>query len=211
MRPSAPCSCKHLLSAGRRMAIIFAHMHSRRHRLSAINTPTLYLLGAPFTPSLRMATTTTTTTSKYTSKLQSSRILVLGGTSGIGFCVAEAALEHGAHVTISGSKQPKLDTALSRLQSAYPDKHSRLNGQTCDLSQPQSLESNLDTLLKFAAASSKINHIVFTAGDPLKIFPSRKPRSKKSIARATCASSVRSSSLNSRPNTSRPGPSHRSR
>jgi len=122
-----------------------------------------------------MATTTTTTTSsssnKYTSKLQSSRILVLGGTSGIGFCVAEAALEHGAHVTISGSKQPKLDTALSRLQSAYPDKHSRLNGLTCDLSQPQSLESNLDTLLKFAAASSKIDHIVFTAGDPLKIVP----------------------------------------
>jgi len=119
-----------------------------------------------------MATTTTTSSSsKYTSKLQSSRILVLGGTSGIGFCVAEAALEHGAHVTISGSKQPKLDTALSRLQSAYPDKHSRLNGQTCDLSQPQSLESNLDTLLKFAAASSKIDHIVFTAGDPLKIIP----------------------------------------
>ena len=33
---------------------------------------------------------------KYTSKLNGTRILVIGGTSGIGFSVAEAMIEHGA-------------------------------------------------------------------------------------------------------------------
>lgn len=33
---------------------------------------------------------------KYTSKLNGTRFLVVGGTSGIGFSVAEAMLEHGA-------------------------------------------------------------------------------------------------------------------
>ena len=113
----------------------------------------------------------TSSTPKYTSKLRDTRVLVLGGTSGIGFCVAEAALEHGAQVCVSGSKQPKLDQAVSRLQSAYSDEASKVSGHVCDLSQPQDLESNLDSLLKTAAADGKLDHIVFTAGDPLKIIP----------------------------------------
>ena len=88
----------------------------------------------------------------------------------MGFCVAEAALEHGAHVCISGSRQPKLDQAVSRLQSAYPDKASKVSSHVCDLSQPQHLESNLDSLLKAATVDAKLDHIVFTAGDPLKII-----------------------------------------
>ena len=108
---------------------------------------------------------------KYTSKLHDSRVLVLGGTSGIGFCVAEAALEHGAHVCICGSKQAKLEKAIARLRSAYPDSADKVSGHVCDLSQPESLESNLDTVLRFATAEAKIDHIVFTSGDALKITP----------------------------------------
>ena len=111
------------------------------------------------------------TTLKYTSKLYNARVLVLGGTSGIGFCVAEAALEHGARVCISGSKQPKLDKAVSRLQATYPEKASNIRGHVCDLSQPEQLESNIDSLLKAAAADTRIDHIVFTAGDALKFVP----------------------------------------
>ena len=111
------------------------------------------------------------TTLKYTSKLHNARVLVLGGTSGIGFCVAEAALEHGAQVCISGSKQTKLDEAVSRLQSTYPEKASNIHGQVCDLSQPEQLESNIETLLKAAAADTKIDHIAFTAGEALKVVP----------------------------------------
>ena len=108
---------------------------------------------------------------KYTSKLQDTRVLVLGGTSGIGFCVAEAALEHNAHVYISSSQQPKLESALSRLKTSYPDKASHIFGHKCDLSQLSAQEANIDALLKFAAGDSKIDHIVFTAGDMLKIIP----------------------------------------
>lgn len=108
---------------------------------------------------------------KYTSKLQDTRVLVFGGTSGIGFCVAEAALEHGAYVCISGSKQAKLDRAVSRLQSTYPDAARKVSGHVCDLAHSESLEPNLNTILKFAAANSKIDHVVYTAGDPVKVTP----------------------------------------
>ena len=111
------------------------------------------------------------TTQKYTTKLVGKRVLVIGGTSGVGFCVAEAALECGAHVMICGSRQSKLDNALSRLKSAYPEKSSNIRGQTCDLSEPQFLESRLEVLLQATAGGSKLDHIVFTAGPALKITP----------------------------------------
>ena len=98
-------------------------------------------------------------------------MLVLGGTSGVGFCVAEAAVEHGAHVMISGSRQTKLDNALTRLKAAYPEKSANVRGQTCDLSEPEQLESCLKELLQATAGDSKIDHIVFTAGPAHKIVP----------------------------------------
>lgn len=108
---------------------------------------------------------------KYTSKLLNTRILVLGGTSGIGFCIAEAALEHGAYVCISGSRQLKLEQAISRLQTAYPEARSKVSGHVCDLSQREQLQSNLDMLLRAAAGDKKIDHIAFTAGNSFKVAP----------------------------------------
>ncbi|KAL8934599.1 MAG: hypothetical protein Q9211_005143 [Gyalolechia sp. 1 TL-2023] len=109
--------------------------------------------------------------SKYTSILHDKRVLVIGGTSGIGFCVAEAALEYGAKVCIASSQQSKVDKKLSQLKSTYPDKASSVSGYTCDLSKPQQLESNIKTLLEAAAGDSKLDHIVFTAGDSVKAIP----------------------------------------
>jgi NAD(P)-dependent dehydrogenase (short-subunit alcohol dehydrogenase family) len=136
--------------------------------------PTPSILRKPAHPSLsrrahrsRMASTV----SKCASKLQSSRVLILGGTSGIGFCVAEAALESGSHVTISSSRQAKLDAAVSRLQSTYPAHSARIASQLCDLSQPETLEPRLTAVLETAAAGSKIDHVVYTAGDAVKITP----------------------------------------
>jgi len=106
---------------------------------------------------------------KYITKLSKSRVLVLGGTSGIGFCVAEAALEHGASVIISSSSPAKLSRAIDRLKTTYPDRAEQVSGHTCDLSQPDSLEPNLEKLLTAAAGGSSIDHIVFTAGDILTI------------------------------------------
>ncbi len=106
---------------------------------------------------------------KFTSKLKNKKVLVLGGTSGIGFAVAEGALEYGAEVVISSSNPQKLEKAMERLRSAYPTLVSKISGTTCDLAQPETLEANLKTLFEFAG--NPIHHIAFTAGDAIKITP----------------------------------------
>ncbi len=108
---------------------------------------------------------------KFTSKLHGKKALILGGTSGIGFAVAEGALEFGAHVIVSSSTSDKVDNAQKRLKEAYPDYADHVSGKTCDLSNPETLEANLRALLDFAGKS--INHIIHTAGDRLRITPVR--------------------------------------
>lgn len=106
---------------------------------------------------------------KFTSKLQGQRTLILGGTSGIGFAVAEASLEYGATVVISGSKQAKLDAKLKELQQSYPDVKDHILGKTCDLSNLQTQESNIVALLEYATESKtkNLDHIINTTGDGL--------------------------------------------
>lgn len=109
---------------------------------------------------------------KYINKLRGHRVLVLGGSTGVGFCVAEAALEHGTHVVVSSSNQTKLDKAVARLQAhaqaigASPD---GVSGKTCDLSQPDTVERNIIQLLEFATEGGKLDHVVFTAGGAISI------------------------------------------
>ena len=112
---------------------------------------------------------------KYTSKLTNQRVLILGGTSGIGFCVAEAALEHGAMVIIASSNQSKLDQTVARLQKTYPTqvaKHPIIT-HVCDLSDIPNLDSNLESLLRVATADGtrKLNHVVTTAGNAVRLPP----------------------------------------
>lgn len=112
--------------------------------------------------------------SKY-NKLQGTLVLVVGGSSGIGYSVAEAALESGATVWISSSNQDKIDAAVAKL-----DKHARTIGQepmaygkACDLAH--NAEANIIALLDFVTVNKahKLNHIVFTAGDALSVIPVR--------------------------------------
>ncbi|KAK0716215.1 short chain dehydrogenase [Lasiosphaeris hirsuta] len=114
-------------------------------------------------------------TPKYTNKLQGKNVLVLGGTSGIGFSVAEAALEYGATITVSGSREAKLASALTRLRATLPasSPSALVSGTTCDLADPTTLEANLDALLRFATADGTrpLDHIVFTAGDAIAVTP----------------------------------------
>lgn len=113
---------------------------------------------------------TSQTPFKYTNKLQGRRVLVLGGSTGIGFCVAEAAVEHGAFVTISSSNQTKLDKAVSRLQShakAVGISPNNISAKSCDLSNEKTLDQNIVDLLEFATKNGKLDHVAFTAGDAL--------------------------------------------
>ncbi|MCJ1426009.1 hypothetical protein MMC29_003911, partial [Sticta canariensis] len=111
--------------------------------------------------------------SKYLSKLAGKRILVLGGTSGIGFCIAEAAVEHDAIVIVSSSNASKVDKAVHRLQTAYPSRFSNISGKTCNLADPAALEANLGALFEFATGSKRelLSHVAFTAGDAITISP----------------------------------------
>ncbi|KAH6991530.1 hypothetical protein BKA56DRAFT_574527 [Ilyonectria sp. MPI-CAGE-AT-0026] len=108
---------------------------------------------------------------KFINKLHNQRVLILGGSSGIGFAIAEAAVEHGADVIISGSNQNKLDRAVERLKehvaaANLPPRH--VAGKTCDLSRSETVEDNIKSLLEFATEAGKIDHVVFTAGDAVK-------------------------------------------
>lgn len=108
---------------------------------------------------------------RYNSVLQNAKVLVLGGSSGIGFCVAEHALSLGAKVTISSSRQAKLDKAVERLNASVKDSSASLDGQVCDLSDVDNMRSNLEKLLKSVTQTQLLDHIVFTAGDGIKIRP----------------------------------------
>jgi NAD(P)-dependent dehydrogenase (short-subunit alcohol dehydrogenase family) len=104
----------------------------------------------------------------HQNRLANAHVLVLGGTSGIGFAVANMALSNGARVTISGSAQPKVDEKAQKLRSFYPDMPaSNVAGFACDLSDKENMEANLKTLLDKVTedGQKKIDHIAFTAGD----------------------------------------------
>jgi hypothetical protein len=99
--------------------------------------------------------------SKFASKLHNVSILILGGTSGIGYAVTEACIEF-----------------RYRLRATYPSSAylTYISNHACDLSDLTTLETNLTSLLNFATSSSseeshKLNHIVNTARDIFSLPP----------------------------------------
>jgi NAD(P)-dependent dehydrogenase (short-subunit alcohol dehydrogenase family) len=110
----------------------------------------------------------TSVSSKYGSKLLGKRILVIGGTSGIGFSVAEAAVEFGATVIICGSQETKLNNAIRRIRSTTAGQGGgTVNGHAEDLSYSTTVDSNLVSLLEYATEKQqkRLDHLVYTAGN----------------------------------------------
>ncbi|GAD93253.1 short-chain dehydrogenase, putative [Paecilomyces variotii No. 5] len=111
---------------------------------------------------------------KYINKLQGKRVVIFGGTSGMGYAVAEALVEHRAQLIISSSNREKLTRTVQRLRTSYPDivkDDSDIITIPCDLSQTDVLEGNLRDLFRTASenGTKKIDHIVFTAGNPMNV------------------------------------------
>ena len=103
---------------------------------------------------------------KY-SKLANKRVLILGGSAGLGFAVAEASIESGANVIISSSNSSRLGGAVDKIKQAYPSAGSRITGEVLDLST-MDVESRIEALFQ---KIGKVDHIVFTAADKLSIVP----------------------------------------
>ncbi|EPE35027.1 NAD(P)-binding Rossmann-fold containing protein [Glarea lozoyensis ATCC 20868] len=100
-------------------------------------------------------------TQRKTPKLYQKHILIIGGSSGLGYAVAELSLESSAKVTISSSSPKRIETAVSKLKEAFPD--AEVNGHACDLSG-EDVESHIVELFEKVG---KVDHVVFTAGDAL--------------------------------------------
>ncbi|KAK5940940.1 hypothetical protein PMZ80_006217 [Knufia obscura] len=109
---------------------------------------------------------------KYINKLHNKRVLILGGTSGIGFCVAENVLENGAIVIVASSRQESIDKTLARLRESYPDSSKNVSGHVIDL-RSDNVEAHIICLLDSATNNAKapLDHIVSTAGDNVAIQP----------------------------------------
>jgi len=105
---------------------------------------------------------------KYIAKLRNATILIIGGSSGIGYGVAEASVEHGATVIISSSSKSRVSSAVQRLQSAYPSRAASIRGYACDLGDTKTIDANVAKLFETVGT---LDHIVYTAGDAVAALP----------------------------------------
>jgi NAD(P)-dependent dehydrogenase (short-subunit alcohol dehydrogenase family) len=87
--------------------------------------------------------------------LNAKRIVVLGGSSGIGLATAQAAAGQGASVVIASSQQARLDAALATLPQGA-------EGHAIDLTDPVAVQNLFGQLGPF-------DHLVFTAGEALAL------------------------------------------
>ncbi len=85
--------------------------------------------------------------------LQKSRVVVAGGTSGIGLAVAEAAARAGAEVVIASSNADRVQSALKQLPQGT-------RGEAVDFTNESRAKAFFDSVGPF-------DHFVYTAGESL--------------------------------------------
>ncbi|HTP78262.1 MAG TPA: SDR family oxidoreductase [Rhizomicrobium sp.] len=83
--------------------------------------------------------------------LNSKRIVIIGGSSGIGFAIAENAESEGANVVVASSNPAKVEAAVKSLSG-------RATGFTIDVTSEASVETVFSKIGRF-------DHLVTTAGD----------------------------------------------
>jgi NADPH:quinone reductase-like Zn-dependent oxidoreductase len=84
-------------------------------------------------------------------KLKCKRVLVLGGTSGIGLAVAQAAKAEGSDVVVVSRQQSRVDAALTLLGEGA-------EGYVANLSDETAVEALFGKMGPF-------DHLVYTSGD----------------------------------------------
>lgn len=96
--------------------------------------------------------------------LEGKKIVVIGGTSGIGYAVAKGALlSLAAHVVVASSSPDKVKAAVARLatepalQKAQIDVPARVTGEVVDM-------NNTEVVRTFLAQVGEVDHLVITSG-----------------------------------------------
>ena len=88
--------------------------------------------------------------------LKSKRVVILGGTSGIGLAIAKRAAAEGAAVVLVSSSRARVDQALAELPGAA--------GHAIDLRDESAVARLFATL-------GAIDHLAYTAGEELLLSP----------------------------------------
>ncbi|MGW7526175.1 SDR family oxidoreductase [Streptomyces sp. NPDC054783] len=89
--------------------------------------------------------------------LQGQRIVVIGGTSGIGLAVAEGAAREGAEVVVASRRQESVEVALKRLGDGA-------EGHVLDATDEDAVRGVFQRIGAY-------DHLVYTAGEPLLLEP----------------------------------------
>jgi NAD(P)-dependent dehydrogenase (short-subunit alcohol dehydrogenase family) len=85
--------------------------------------------------------------------LAGTRVVVVGGSSGIGFAVAKAAHAEGAHVIIASSTETRCAAAVQRLGGK------RAESRVLDIQKEESIKA-------FFEAIGNVDHLVYTVSTP---------------------------------------------
>jgi NAD(P)-dependent dehydrogenase (short-subunit alcohol dehydrogenase family) len=89
--------------------------------------------------------------------LETKRVVIVGGTSGIGLAVARAAIEAGAEVLVASAKQSSVDRALRDLPAGA-------TGRIIDV-------ADISAVASFFAEVGELDHLIYTAGEALVLMP----------------------------------------
>jgi NAD(P)-dependent dehydrogenase (short-subunit alcohol dehydrogenase family) len=87
--------------------------------------------------------------------IKNERVVLLGGTSGLGYATARAAAEQGAEVIVVSRSRSRVDGAARTLG---------VNGAVVDLADDAAVGD-------FFAGLGHLDHLVYTAGEPLSLMP----------------------------------------
>ncbi|MFC8968549.1 SDR family oxidoreductase [Streptomyces sp. NPDC057094] len=85
--------------------------------------------------------------------LRGQRVVVIGGTAGIGFAVAEAAAREGAEVVVASRRRESVEAALKRLPAGA-------EGEVLDATDEEAVR-------EFFGRVGAFDHLVYTAGESL--------------------------------------------
>ncbi|KAF2432176.1 NAD(P)-binding protein [Tothia fuscella] len=91
---------------------------------------------------------------RLSDKLHGQKIVVIGGTSGIGYGVAELLLDAGAHLVVLSSSRERVDEAVKRLNSP------NVKGEVVDVRDEAQTVKVLQSL-------APIDHLVFSGVDKI--------------------------------------------